>query len=180
VREFGGWKRCICPRCNVGNVGVGQAAAEGWHRVLAVGHLLHDRGLIEAAVKVLLQILRMRSRSSSIRRDAHRLPARQCTSFASVFSGMITFMPPAWHAAQLAEKTPLPTPLLPASASDGEAAIAAARITGAAARAKRLASGASKAAARGKATRRMGVIIAAARRDESARRPISWDLLLYT
>lgn len=45
-------------------------------------------------------------------------PARYCVSasFCSVFSGMMTFCPPAWHAAQLAENTDSPLPTSAASA----------------------------------------------------------------
>ena len=38
------------------------------------------------------------------------------TAFSSVLSGMMTFCPPAWHAAQLPSKTFLPTPASAASA----------------------------------------------------------------
>ena len=37
-------------------------------------------------------------------------------SFSKVFSGMITFCPPAWHAAQLALKICSPAPTSPANA----------------------------------------------------------------
>ena len=42
---------------NVGNVIVREAAAERRHRVLAVGHLLDHRRLVEAAVEILLERL---------------------------------------------------------------------------------------------------------------------------
>ena len=49
-----------------------------------------------------------------------RPPARYCSkaAFSRVFSGMMTFCPPAWHAAQLALKTCSPAPTSPAKAGE--------------------------------------------------------------
>ena len=56
---------------------------------------------------------------------------RSRTSFSRVFSGMITFCPCAWHAAQLPLKTPSPTAASPAKAGDAKIVSAAAALAAA-------------------------------------------------
>lgn len=74
-------------------------------------------------------------------------PSRYSSSadFSSVLSGMMTFWPPAWQAAQLPEKTDSPAAALPANAGIATSESAAAAPAAAALESKTLEVGAEKA-----------------------------------